>query len=253
MGRFSEPLAVEFVHLVGARSGQRALDVGCGPGALTAQLVHRLGAESVAAVDPSEKFVAAARARLPEVDIRSAAAESLPFPDNSFDLALAQLVVHFMTDPVQGLTEMARVSRPGGMVAASVWDHPGNRGPVSLLWNAVRSIDPTAHDESALAGAPEGSLKALLESAGLSDVAAGTLTVHSEFASFEDWWEPYTLGIGPAGEYVGGLDVDQRARLRQRCEELVPAAPFVIDATAWTAVGRVADGSAVTGRPAFPA
>ncbi|MGN6175522.1 MAG: class I SAM-dependent methyltransferase, partial [Streptosporangiaceae bacterium] len=105
MGRYSEPLAVQFADLAGVRRGQRALDVGCGPGALTAVLASRAGADAVSAVEPSASFAAAARERLPGVDIRQSAAEELPFGDDAFDVALAQLVVHFMTDPVTGLRE----------------------------------------------------------------------------------------------------------------------------------------------------
>ena len=126
MGRWSQPLALGFADLAGVRGGQRALDVGCGPGALTEQLVARLGSAAVAAIDPSASFVAATRERFPDVDARSGSAEELPFADDAFDLALAQLVVHFMADPVRGLAEMARVTRPGGLVAACVWDHGGD-------------------------------------------------------------------------------------------------------------------------------
>ena len=164
MGRFSEPLAVRFVEQARVRRGQRALDVGCGPGALTAQLVERLGTEAVSAVDPSAPFVAAARDRFPGVDVRSGAAEQLPYPDDSFDLALAQLVVHFMADPVAGLREMARVTRPGGLVAACVWDHAGGGGPLASFWQAVHDLDPQAAGESGLAGAREGHLTELCES-----------------------------------------------------------------------------------------
>src|SRR5687768_1021997 len=144
MGQFSEPLATHFVEYAGVRAGQRALDVGCGPGALTAPLVDRLGADAVAAIDPSAPFVEAARERFPGVDVRSGAAENLPFSDNEFDLTLAQLVVHFMADPVAGLREMGRVTRPGGVVAACVWDHAGDGGPLSAFWQAVRETDPLA-------------------------------------------------------------------------------------------------------------
>jgi ubiquinone/menaquinone biosynthesis C-methylase UbiE len=128
MGRYSEPLAARFADLAGVRRGQRVLDVGCGPGALTAELVNRAGAESVSAVEPSASFAAAVRERLPGVDVRQSAAEQMPFPDGMFGITLAQLVVHFMADPVQGLREMRRVTRPGGTVAACVWDHAGDRG-----------------------------------------------------------------------------------------------------------------------------
>ena len=116
MGRYSEPLAARFADLAGIRPGQRVLDVGCGPGALAAELVSRVGAGAVSAVEPSASFVAAARDRLPGVDIRRSPAEQLPFGDGVFDAAMAQLVVHFMTDPVAGLREMGRVTRPGARV-----------------------------------------------------------------------------------------------------------------------------------------
>src|SRR5207302_4089810 len=149
------------------RDGQRLLDVACGPGALTAELVNRAGPEAVSAVEPSGSFAAAARERLPGVDIRQAAAERLPFGDAAFDAALAQLVVHFMADPVAGLREMGRVTRPGGVVAACVWDHAGDRGPLTEFWRAVRELDPAARDESGLAGVGEGDLVRLFAEAGL--------------------------------------------------------------------------------------
>jgi ubiquinone/menaquinone biosynthesis C-methylase UbiE len=118
MGRYSVPLAPGFCEFSQIAAGQRVLDVGCGPGALTAELVGRLGPAGVSAVDPSEPFVEAARERHPGVDVRRATAEQLPFADDGFDAALAQLVVHFMTSPLEGLGEMARVTRPGGVIAA---------------------------------------------------------------------------------------------------------------------------------------
>ena len=238
MGRFSEPLAKQFLALAGVHRGQRALDVGCGPGALTAALVDRLGPAAVSAVDPSPPFVAAMRERFASLDVRSAAAEALPFPDGSFDMTLAQLVVHFMSDPVAGLTEMARVTHPDGVVGACVWDHGGGLGPLSAFWRAVLATDPRAHDESQLAGAREGHLAELFGAAGLRDVEAGVLTVEVDYGSFDEWWEPYTFGVGPAGAYVAGLDEPRREALRARCAEQLPVAPFTIRAAAWTALGR---------------
>src|SRR5688500_4873461 len=136
MGRYSRLLSPQLADFAGVRGGQRVLDVGCGPGALTSELVMRLGPSAVAAVDPSESFVAAARARHPGVDVQRASAEQLPFADDEFDAALAQLVVHFMADPVAGIREMARVTREHGVVAACVWDHAGDAGPLSLFWKA---------------------------------------------------------------------------------------------------------------------
>jgi ubiquinone/menaquinone biosynthesis C-methylase UbiE len=234
MGRFSEPLADQFVQLSDSRAGDRVLDVGCGPGALTAPLVQRLGAEAVSAIDPSTSFVEAARTRFPGVDVRAGVAEHLPYPDDTFDAALAQLVVHFMKDPVAGIREMARVVRPGGVVAACVWDHSGSgRGPLSTFFQAMRDIDPQASDEAALPGTREGHLAELFETAGSTDIEATSLTVKVAFATFNDWWEPFTLGVGPAGVYVSRLDDAARERLRHRCAELLPPAPFEVAATAW--------------------
>jgi SAM-dependent methyltransferase len=238
MGRYSEPLAEQFVDLAGVRAGQQALDVGCGPGALTAVLVQRLGSDAVTAIDPSTPFVEATRSRFPEVDVRSGAAEQLPFADDSFDVVLAQLVVHFMTDPAAGLREMARVTRPGGLLAASVWDHAGGAGPLSTFWQTVRDIDPDARDESGLAGAREGHLVELCNAAGLTRVESTSLTVAVRYPTFDDWWEPYTLGVGPAGDYVARLDDARRDDLRRRCAEALPPAPFEVTASAWCVLAR---------------
>jgi SAM-dependent methyltransferase len=238
MGRFSEPLAEAFMDFAAVASGHRALDVGCGPGALTSRLVERLGASAVCAVEPSAPFLAAARERLPEVDIRSGTAEALPFEEDSFDLALAQLVVHFMTDPVAGLAEMRRVTRPGGTVAASVWDHATGRGPLSMFWDVVHDLDAVAADESELPGAREGDLAELGRAAGLADVDSDALTVTVRYSSFEEWWDPFTLGVGPAGDYVGRLDDDRRAVLKDRLEARAGEAPLEISATAWCMRGR---------------
>ncbi len=240
MGRYSEPLAAKFVALAQVMNGQRALDVGCGTGALTRALVERLGAGAVSAIDPSESFVDSTRSRFPTVDVRQASAERLPFRDDRFDSALAQLVVHFMKDPLAGLREMARVTRRGGSVVACVWDHAGGAGPLAEFWRAVRKIDPHARDESGLAGAREGHLAELFAAAGLQQIESTVLTVRVGFASFNEWWEPFTLGVGPAGDYVAGLDTTHRDELRARCAEQFPqGAPFDISASAWTAVGRV--------------
>ena len=196
------PLAPLFADFAGAEG--RVLDVGCGPGALTAELVQRLGEEAVSAVDPSQPFVDAVRERHPGVTVERAAAEKLPFADHAFDAALAQLVVHFMTDPVAGLGEMARVTRDGGVVAATVWDHGGGQGPLSVYWDAVHALDPAVEDESKLAGAREGDLSRLFQAAGLQDIVETGLWISVEHQTFEDWWEPYALGVGPCG------------RLRQR-------------------------------------
>lgn len=237
IGRYSEKLAVELADFAAVRAGQTVLDVGCGPGALTAVLVDRLGAAQVTAIDPSTPFVDAARKRLPEVDIREAVAENLPFADNSFDAALAELVVHFMSDPVAGITEMARVTVPGGTIAACVWDYGTDTGAVSPFWKVARTLDPGIDDESGLAGVREGQLAELFQRAGLIDIRSDSLTVDIDFTGFDEWWEPFTLAVGPAGAYVAGLTADARERVRTACRAALPAGPFTVSARAWVAVG----------------
>jgi SAM-dependent methyltransferase len=238
MGRYSLPLAPLFADFARVVAGQRVLDVGCGPGALTAELVRRVGPAAVSAVDPSDSFVATARQRHPSVSVQRAAAELLPFEDGVFDVACAQLVVHFMADPVVGLREMSRVSRGSGVVAACVWDHGGGHGPLSLFWAAAHDLDAAADNESRLAGARAGHLAQLFDEAGLREIEEQALSVTVEHLSFEEWWEPYTLGVGPAGAYVASLDASRQAQLREHCRRSLPTAPFVLTARAWAARGR---------------
>jgi SAM-dependent methyltransferase len=239
MGRYSVQLSPQLADLADVQAGQRVLDVGCGPGVLTAELVERLGASAVAAVDPSASFVTAARDRHPGISVQQAPAEELPFPDARFDAALAQLVVHFMKDSVAGLSEMARVTRPGGVVAACVWDHAGERSPLTLFWRAVRDLDGKVEDESQLAGARGGHLAELFARAGLRHVTDTELDVRVTHASFHEWWEPYALGVGPAGAYVAKLGAEGRRELEDRCRQLLPEPPFTLSMVAWAARGVV--------------
>ena len=239
MGKYSRLLAPQMADLAGISAGQRALDVGCGPGALTSELVARLGPTGVAAVDPSESFVETARVRHPGVTVERASADALPFENGAFDATFAQLVVHFMPDPVAGIGEMRRVTRPGGVVAACVWDFGANVGPHGPFWTAVHELDPAAPDEADRPGARQGHLVELFGAAALGDVVETALWVSLEHESFDAWWEPYEDGVGPAGAYVSSLDDARRVALRERCRELVPPAPFSITARAWAARGTV--------------
>ena len=234
MGRYSAVLTPQMADFAGIEAGQRVLDVGCGPGALVAELVDR-GAQ-VAAVDPSAQFVAAVRERYPDVDVQQATAEELPFEDASFDAALAQLVVHFMADPARGIAEMARVTRDGGVVAASVWDMVGGQAPISPFWRAARELNPAVEGEARRAGAGEGQLAALFEQAGLANVEETALAVHVEHARFDEWWEPFTLGVGPAGEYYNGLGAEQQQAVEQRLREQL-GEPVTLESRAWAARG----------------
>ncbi len=237
MGRFSEPLAAEFSLAVRDVRG-RVLDVGCGPGVLTEVLVRRYSAKRVDAIDPTPGFVEAARVRLPGVDVRLGSAEELPYADGSYEVAFAQLVVHFMKDPVRGLSEMARVAS-GGLVAACVWDHGGGRGPLSLFWECAQELDPEARREAdASPGSQKGDLARLMTEAGIDVEVDGQQSVTIQLASFEDWWAPYEEPAGSVGDYLAGRTPEQVAELRELLRSRLPEGPFEVTAWTWTAVGR---------------
>ena len=235
MGRYSTLLAPQMADLAGVTRGQRVLDVGCGPGALVAELVARVGSEHVSAVDPSAPFVEAARHRFPGVAVRVASAEALPFADGVFDAALAQLVVHFMADAVAGVREMARVTRRGGAVVACVWDMDGG-SPLTPFWQAVHEIDPSATGEAWRPGTREGDLARIFMNAGLHDVRASAVAATLRHETFEDWWTPFELGVGPAGAHLATVDPSQRVAIRERARALVPV-PFAHAVRAWAARG----------------
>ena len=237
MGRFSQLLSPQMVELAGVQPGQDALDVGCGTGALTRLLVERLGSAHVSGIDPSQAFVDAARERFPDIRIEHGSAESLPFADDAFDVAVAQLVVHFMTDPIGGVREMARVTRPGGVVAACVWDHAGGTGPLHLFWTAANEIGRHVADESRLPGAREGSLVEIFERAGVREVESSVVVADLEMATFDEYWKPFTRGVGPAGAHLLSLAGPEQKRLRARARELAGTEPFTVTARAWAARG----------------
>lgn len=240
MGRYTTALAVALADAAGVRSGQRVVDVGCGPGGLTSELVTRVGAAQVAAIDPAPQFVAACRERNPGADVHEGAAERLPWDDGWFDAALACLVIAFMRDPDLGVREMARVTRPGGTVAACMWDVGDGMTMLKTFWTAVRRVHPPANDvERRLPGTGKGDIAARFERAGLVHVVDGTLTSHADYRDFDDFWEPFTHGVGPSGQYLASLPEEKRAGVRDACREALPDGPFTLDARAWFATGTV--------------
>ena len=241
MGRYSRPLGNIFADAAGVADSGRALDVGCGPGALTGALVERLGAGSVSAIDPSPPFVEACAARYPGVETRTARAEELPFDDSTFDYVLAQLVLHFVSEPGQAADEFRRVLRPGGTAAACVWDFAQGMQMLRLFWDAALELDPVAPDEATtLRFGREGEITALLQGAGFEDVVENTLDVESTYADFDELWSGFQAGIGPSGAYCVGLTHELQSALR---EELFgrlgsPSGSFTLAATARCATGR---------------
>ncbi len=241
MGRFSRPLAGELAAAAGVAPGERVLDVGCGTGALTAALAAIVGAERVAAVDPSEPFVEACRAQAGGVDARVAPAEALPFEDDTFDCSLAQLVFHFVDDPAAAAAEMVRVTRPGGRVAACVWDFTGGMTLLRGYWDAALEVDPAAPDEVGRFGGSRGELATLWRQAGLNEVVDGSLTVSSDYASFDELWQSFLGGVGPVGAHVASLDDERRDAVRAALRRRIgsPDGPFSLTARAWFALGVV--------------
>jgi SAM-dependent methyltransferase len=245
MGRYARSLAPAFVAELNLAPDAHVLDVGCGPGALTAALAERVGAERVAAVDPSEPFVEACAARVPGADVRAAAAEDLPHPDAGFDAALSQLVVNFMADAPTGVREMARVTRPGGTVASCVWDYAGEMTMLRTYWDAAIAVDPeraTELDEGRrMPYCRPDDLAALWNEAGLGDVRTTDVDARASYTDFEDFWEPFTTGVGPSGSYCVSLDDDLRAALREECARRLgsPDGEFELPARAWMVRGEV--------------
>jgi SAM-dependent methyltransferase len=243
IGRYGPSLAAALIAFARVEPGMLALDVGCGPGALTAALAQRLGAASVSAVDPSEPFAQACRRRSPGVEVVVAAAEALPFTDQAFDATLCQLVVNFMADAGAGAAEMARVTRPGGVVAACVWDYAGEMTLLRAFWDAAREVDPdraAAADEGAvMRWCAEGELAALWHDAGLDAVRGEALVVRAAYADFEDLWSPLESGVAPSGAFCAALDPGRRAVLHDALRRRlgVGDGPFALTARAWAVAG----------------
>ncbi len=240
VGRYTPALADAFCDAVGVVAGQTALDVGCGSGALLGELARRLGPERVAGVDPSEPFLVLARAAVPGADVRLAAAEALPFEDDAFDIVMSQLVVNFMTDAHQGVSEMRRVAR--GTVAACVWDYADGMTMLRAFFDAALELDPDAPDEGrTMPYASREALEGLWEGAGLHEVTTGELVVTADYADFDDYWLPFPHGPGPSGAYAASLDEEQRAALGAVLFRRLgsPVGPFTLSARAWFVRGLV--------------
>jgi len=224
MGRFSSRLAPLFADFAGVEPGMRALDVGAGTGALTAELVRRDAAAG--AIEPSPAFVAALRARYPGVDVREGGAEELPWPDDSFDVALAQLVIAFMSDAPAGLREMRRVA---GTVAVCMWDRDGMEMLAAL--NRTRDALGVARADS-----PYRSREEIEQLVG-AGAALELLEVDADYTDFEDFWSALLGGAGPAGAWAASLDDEQRsvarAELYRQLDE--PDGPFTLTGRAWAA------------------
>lgn len=244
IGRYSPALARELIAFAGVQPTDKALDVGSGPGALTAQLVALAGAEHVAAVDPSEPFVEACRARNRGVRVELAPAEKLPFDDDEFDHALAQLVVNFMSDAHAGLREMRRVTRSGGAITACTWDYAEGMTLIRNFFDAAIALNPAAIEQDEgrkMRYCQPDELRDLWLATGLNDIEVSPLVVIAPYENFEDLWSPLEYGVGPAGAYAMSLDPEGRAKLKAELRRRlgVGEGPFELTARAWAARGQV--------------
>jgi ubiquinone/menaquinone biosynthesis C-methylase UbiE len=242
MGRWSRRLAPLLIRFGGLADGDRALDVGCGTGSLSFTLPDVANVAAVTGIDQAEVYIAFAHARAggnARFNFRQADARALPFPDASFDRAFSMLVLQFIPDADRAVAEMCRVVRPGGTVTAAVWDSFGGLPHQRLLWDTAAMLDPAAARPRALfrsLSAPD-EMAALWRQLGLRDVEQTSLTIRMDFASFEDYWQPFTSGEGGTGDFMASLSDAARATLREHMQRGYvanrPDGPRSFTATAW--------------------
>jgi ubiquinone/menaquinone biosynthesis C-methylase UbiE len=241
MGRYSTNLAPLFADFAEVIPGQRVLDVGCGPGALTTELARRVGERNVGAVDPVEQFVAACRVRVPGADVRAGPAERIPFDAGEFDAALSQLVLSFVTDADAMASEMRRVVRRSGTVAACMWGGLEEHELLGTFWGAAFAVDPNAEKaEKVLRYRTSAEIEDLFRRAGLSSIEPAPLTVTASYQNFDELWDSIDDAPGSVGAYYARLGPAERERLRAECARRVgsPTTPFEFRARAWAVRGR---------------
>jgi SAM-dependent methyltransferase len=216
------------------------LDVGCGPGALTAELVRRVGPEHVSAVEPAAHFAQTCRERVPDADIRTCPAEQLPWSDAEFDLALAQLVVSFMADADHGAAEMRRVVRKGGTVALCMW----GAGPAlemgHVFWQSASEHDRSLDGRDPMRYRSDAELRGLLERAGLAEIESSLLALRVRYSDLDDFWDSIVHGAGTIGSYMATVDAQRQSLIRESCRQRLgnPSGPFELNAQACAVRGR---------------
>jgi ubiquinone/menaquinone biosynthesis C-methylase UbiE len=247
MGRWSRLLAPAFIGFAGVKNGDRILDVGTGTGSLAATLEAILPASEIVGIDPSDGFITYAQknAKSPRSHFEVGDAQTLKFADASFNATLALLVMNFIPDHQMAVTEMRRVTRPQGIVSACVWDYDRGMQMLRFFWDEAVAFDPAIEpkDERHMKLSHQGQLGDLWRQTGLLNIKEEPLTIEQAYASFNDYWEPFTKGAGPGGTYVVSLSQDRRAqlegRIRKRLLGIRDDGPFTLTATAWCVRGEV--------------
>ena len=248
MGRWRRRLAGPFLDFVGLAEGETVLDVGCGTGSLTLAVAERTKVARVTGIDLSEAYIAFARGRGDDqrIAFQTGDACALPYGDGAFDRVMSMLVLNFVPDAPAAAAEMVRVTRPGGVVAAAVWDLRGGFATAQMFWNTAAAMDAEAAEVRAryFSGpyTRPGELAAAWTELGLRDVVQDYATIRMDFDSFEDFWRPFLGRTGPAGSYIAGLPEARRAalqsHLRAAYEAGDPDGPRSFAATAWVCRGR---------------
>lgn len=249
MGRWSRQLAPLFIDFAGLADGERVLDVGCGTGSLTFALPRAADLSEIVAIDFSPVFVEATiRANSdPRIKVQQADACALPFDDASFDRALAMLVLHFVPEAGKAVAEMRRVTRPGGVVAAVVWDHYGGMPGMRMVLDVAAMLDGNAEQvRSRYCSQPmmrPGEMMQSFAAKGLEKVEQTSLMIRMDYLSFDDFWQPIAAGEGPLGKYIGELDATQRAKIDAAVKAAYhagqPDGPRSFAAVAWACRGIV--------------
>jgi SAM-dependent methyltransferase len=247
VGRWSRPVADRFLDWIAVPPGQSWLDVGCGTGALSECILARAAPAQVVGADPSDGFVTHARERVSDMraQFRVGNAMALPVADSAFDVAVSGLVLNFIPDQAKAMTEMRRVVRQGGMIAAYVWDYAGEMQLMRRFWDAAAALDPAARELDEGVRFPlchADKLAALFTAAGLGGVVTTPIDVPTTFTDFDDYWSPFLGGQGPAPGYCMSLSEARRNALRDRLAEALPAAPdgtIRLTARAWAVRGTV--------------
>jgi SAM-dependent methyltransferase len=245
VGRWSRQIGKKFLAWLEPPADSRWLELGCGTGALTSQILAHCSPRSVIAIDPSEEFLAVARRQLnhPRAEFRQGSGAQLPVQDDEVDWAVSGFVLNFIDDQPQALQELARAVVPGGTIAAYVWDYAGHVQFMRYFWNAAVALNPAARDKDEGIRFPicrPGPLRALFEAAGLSDVEVEAIDIPTPFQDFADYWTPFLSGVGPAPGYCASLDEAAREELKLRLQETLPTDPdgmILLAARAWAVRG----------------